>query len=134
MKTILISVGLAIALLTVIGLLSPKGTNSPAKPEHIAQQREEMKQRMAATAFKSPPILECAAQRVGVDTVETTYLVWINKRGDLTTKSQRDSASLDSINSIQACGGDMTALIREMEESGDTVNKGLALAMLQANR
>lgn len=101
----------------------------------FAREKSEFKARMASMHFQSNPTILCAAKRVSDETVRTTYLLWIHERADLTTKHQRDNASFDTVTSIEACGGSMSALVHEMQNDNDNlVFKGLAAAMLEAGR
>lgn len=118
-----------------LSILLPGKSASVPSTESLQQQRLDFKTRMRATGTLNIPVLNCAAKRVSDRTVETTYLIWINERGDLTTRANRDDAALDSINAIEACGGNLAALAREMKADGENlIHKGLAMAMLEEGR
>jgi len=133
----------AVILISLTASCSKAGDPERKQPpqgavaDHAAlqQQREDFKTRIGKAGGLHIPALDCAARRVSARTVETMYLIWINERGDLTSAADRDDASLDAINAIEACGASMTALAAELQDDDqDLVPKGLAMAMLLAGR
>jgi len=127
----IIGVGIFL-LLVLIGTMVPRQTVDRAA---LLRERAEFKSRADASGPLGNRLLDCAARQVSARTVETSYLIWINERGDLTTADDRDDAARDTIGALQNCGGSVAMLTREMKADDENlIFKGLAIAMLQANR
>lgn len=121
-----------IALFLIIALIGP--AEHEDNRSQFAAEKAAMLAKIETEGGVDQPVLSCAASKVSSATAETVYLLWLHQRGDLTTEAQRNSAASDTISSIESCGGNMGALVREMKASDDAVFKGFVLALLEAGR
>ncbi len=81
-----------------------------------------------------PAPLACAATRVSEATVQTLYLVWINRRSEFSSPAERDSATADLSRAITGCGGNPASLENAAHLLGLDLEEQAALAMLEAKR
>lgn len=114
---------------------TPSSEDVTAREADFAAQKASMKAKIDASPGPYNATLDCAAKRVSDNTARTQYLLFLYNRPDLTTEAGRTNASHDWIDSIDACGGDMTALANEMgQDDDDLIMKGLVIALIRQGR
>lgn len=77
---------------------------------------------------------ECPARTVSDQTVETSLLLWVNDRADLTTQDDLKAASDDFVNAFVSCGASEAQITNELSRSDDIMMKGLVMAVLKQGR
>jgi hypothetical protein len=125
------------AAIGVIGLAATlaacsKGPSNPAADRaSLIAERVAFRDRTASFANDK---FTCPAKAVSDQTVETSLLLWVNERSDLTTRDDLKAASDDFVNAFVSCGTTEAQVINELSESDDTMMKGLVMAVLQQGR
>ena len=133
-KAVAVTVVPLVAILVLTRLQGGHAGLDPRDQLAFERQRAERRHSLLEAKAAPPPALACAASHASKAAVQTLYLVWINRRGDLVTPADRDDAAADLDRAIASCRGDRPALEDTAHRGGMELEDAAARAMLIAGR
>lgn len=125
------------AAIAAIGAVTMTAACSQVPADPAADRAALIAERVAfrdRTASFDIAKFDCPAQNVSDQTVETSLLLWVNDRSDMTTQDDLKAASDDFVDSFVACGASEAQVANELKQSDDAMMQGLVMAVLQRGR
>lgn len=122
---------IVVGTLVVIAACADVTADSGADRARLIAERVAFKDRTAGFDIEK---FDCPARTVSDQTVETSLLLWVNERSDMTTQDELKVASDDFVDAFVACGASEAQIASELGQSDDAMMQSSVMAVLQKGR